>query len=74
MAVHLGEAGHEVLAAAVDAQRALGDWHPGGGTELGDPALTDDHRLALEHPVAVHRHHGDVHEGDDLAGGPAGRA
>ena len=67
--VHLGEAGHEILAAPVDALRIGWDSHRCARAERRDASIANDHGLAGEHAIAVHRQHGDVDEREGGGGG-----
>ena len=65
--VHLGDAGHQILAAAVHSRRPGRHAHRRRGPDRGDPASLHHDVLGLEHPLPVHRNDGNVGE-DDGAG------
>ncbi len=66
MAVHLGQAGHQVLAASIDGERPIGHLDLVGGPDGYDALAAHYDGLAFEHALAVHRDHGHIDERDDV--------
>jgi hypothetical protein len=66
VAVHFGEAGHQILALAIDLHRALRHARRLRRADRGDAIAGDDHRLVGDHFAAVHRDDRHVGEGDAL--------
>jgi hypothetical protein len=60
--VHVGEAGHQVLAAAVDPERATGHGKLGRRADRRDPAIANQDSLMLYHALAVDGDQADVGE------------
>ncbi len=57
VAVRVGQAGQEILAAAVDERRALLEGDVGEVSDLLDPAVLDDERAELLQAVLLHGCH-----------------
>jgi hypothetical protein len=60
--VHLGEAGHKILAASVDAGGARRNGHRLRRSYDLDAVAPDDHRLIGDEPLGIHGQHGNVRE------------
>ncbi len=65
MRVHLGQAGHQVAAFAVDARGAGRNLNGGGRPHFGDAIAGHDHRLPFQDALFIHREHVYMFEGID---------
>jgi hypothetical protein len=66
--VHVGEPRHQPPSPAVDAEGVVRHLDRRRVAHHDDPPVADEHRLVLDHPLTVHRDHGDVGEGHRAAG------